>query len=126
MRTLKKILFPLAFNMGALYVVTQLIEGVTYTGGWVFFAVAGLTIGLLNVLVKPFLKFLSIPLILFSGGLFLIVINAAILWLTDQLLEIFDFTNIDFQIEGVVSLVLAALVFGLVNWFEHWIFKRVR
>ncbi len=126
MRTLKKIFFPLAFNIGALVVVTQLIEGVTYTGGWVFFVVTGLTIGILNTLVKPFLKFLSIPLILFSGGLFLIVINAAILWLTDQLLEVFDFTNIDFQIDGVVNLVLVALVFGLVNWFEHWVFKRVR
>ncbi len=126
MRSLKHLFLKLAFNIGALYVVTQFLEGVTYTGGWVFFVVAGLTIGVLNALVKPFLKFLSIPLILFSGGLFLIVINAAILWLTDQLLEVFDFTNIDFQIAGVVNLVLAALVFGLVNWFEHWIFKRVR
>ena len=126
MRSLKHLLLKLAFNIGALYVVTQLIEGVTYTGGWVFFGVAGLTIGILNALVKPFLKFLSIPLILFSVGLFLIFINAAILWLTDRLLEVFDFTNIDFQIAGVVNLVLAALVFGLVNWFEHWVFKRVR
>lgn len=125
MRTLKKIAWTLGFNIGALYMTVELLGGVNYTGGWAFFLVTGALIGLLNTFVRPLLKFLSLPLVMLSAGLFLIVLNALILWLTDQLLALLDFTAIDLQIEGAVNFVLAALVFGLVNWFEHWLFKRL-
>jgi putative membrane protein len=125
-RTLKKIAWSIAFNMGALYVMVQLFESVTYSGGWAFFLVAGVIIGFLNTFLLPILKFISLPLVFVSAGLFLIVLNAVILWLTDQLLEILDFTTIDFQINGALNFVLAALIFGLTNWFEHFLFKRLR
>lgn len=127
MHSLNRLLLGLGMNMFALFLVTQILEGgVTYTGGWVFFLVAGLTIGFLNALVKPLIKFLAIPLIFFTGGLFLIIINALILWMTDRLLELFDFTNIDLQIDGAVNFVLAALLFGFSNAFAHWFLKRSR
>jgi len=125
-RTLKKLGFSIAFNMGALYVAVELLEEVNYTGGWLFFVVAGAIIGFLNVFVKPILKFLSLPLIFVSAGFFLIVINALIIWFTDKALEVLDFSNIDFQIQGVLNFILVAVIFGLVNWFEHWLFKRSR
>jgi len=123
---LKRTLFGLAFNIAALFVTIELLESVTYTGGWPFFIITGLIIGLLNALVKPVLKFLSIPFIFLSGGLFLIIINAIILWLTDEILEILDFTNIDLQVDGIVNFVLAAIIFGITNWFAHWFMKRSR
>lgn len=125
-RTLKKIAWSIAFNMGALYVMVQLLDSVTYSGGWAFFLVAGVTIGFLNTFLLPILKFISLPLVFVSAGLFLIVLNALILWLTDQLLEILDFATIDFQINGALNFVLATLIFGLTNWFEHFLFKRLR
>lgn len=126
MRKLKKIAWSIAFNMGALYVMVQVLDSITYSGGWAFFLVAGVTIGFLNTFLLPLLKFISLPLVFVSAGLFLIVLNAVILWLTDELLEILDFTTIDFQINGALNFVLAALIFGLTNWFEHFLFKRLR
>ena len=123
---LKKIAWAIAFNMGALYVTVEVLDSVTYTGGWIFFIVTGAVIGFLNTFLLPLLKFISLPLVFLSAGLFLIVLNALILWFTDQLLEVLDFTNIDLQIDGVVNFILAALIFGLANWLEHWLFKRVR
>jgi putative membrane protein len=125
-RTLKRLVYSLGFNIVALYVTIELLEGVTYTGGWQFFVVTGFVIGFLNFFIKPLLKFLSIPLIFFTGGLFLILLNGIILWLTDNLLEILDFTSIDFQIEGVVNFVFAGVIFGITNWFAHWFLKRTR
>jgi len=125
-RTLKKIGFSIAFNVGALYVAVTLLDEVNYAGGWLFFVIAGAIIGLLNTFVKPILKFLSLPLIFVSAGFFLIVINALIIWFTDKILEVLDFSNIDFQIQGVLNFILVAIIFGLVNWFEHWLFKRSR
>lgn len=126
MRQLKRIALAIAVNMGALYVTVELLDKVTYTGGWVFFLAAGSVIGFLNSFVKPILKFFSLPLIFFSAGFFIIVLNALILWFTDELLEILDFSGIDFQIEGIVNYILAALIFGLTNWAEHFILKRAR
>lgn len=125
MHLLKKIGYGIALNVVALYVVIDLLDKVTYTGGWPFFLVTGTLIGTLNAFLKPLLKFVSLPLVFMSGGLFLIVINAGILWMTDQLLEIFDFTGIDLIIEGPVTFVIAAVLFGLTNWFTHWLLKRV-
>jgi len=125
-RTLQRFLYSLGFNIAALYVTIELIEGVDYTGGWQFFAITGIVIGFLNMFVKPLLKFLSIPVIFLSGGLFLILINGIILWLTDELLEILDFTNIDFIIEGLVNFIFAGIIFGITNWFGHWFLKRSR
>lgn len=125
-RKLKKIGYSLAFNIGALLITIELLDSVTYTGGWVFFLVAGTIIGLLNVLLKPILKFMAMPLIFFSAGLFLIVINAIILWMTDKILEILDFSNINLIIDGPLTFLLASIIFGLVNWFEHWLFKSLK
>lgn len=124
--TLQRFLYSLGFNVVALYATVELITDVSYTGGWQFFVITGILIGGLNTFVKPFLKFLSIPVIFMSGGLFLILINGIILWLTDNLLEIFDFTGIDFQIEGLVNYIFAGIIFGIANWFGHWFLKRSR
>lgn len=126
MRILKKIGFGIGVNVGALFATSYLLDSFTYTGGWAFFLITGTLIGALNFFVKPILKFLSLPLVFLSAGLFLIVINAGILWLADQILDIADFTNIDFQIEGIVNFIPAAIIFGLTNWFEHWLLKRTR
>jgi putative membrane protein len=125
-KTLKKIGFAIAFNMGALLVTVELLESINYTGGWAFFLITGTLIGALNTFLKPILKFVSMPLIFFSAGFFLIIINAGILWMTDELLEILDFSGIDLQIESTVSFIPAAVIFGLTNWFEHWILKRTK
>lgn len=126
MHFLKKIGFGILFNVGALYVVTELLDKVTYSGGWKFFLLAGAVMGLLNTFLKPLIRFLSLPFIFVSGGLFLILINAFILWLTMRWIEVMDFTGIDFHVEGALTFVLAAFLFGLINWLEHWLFKRVR
>jgi len=124
--TLQRFLYSLGFNIATLYATVELITDVSYTGGWQFFVITGILIGGLNTFVKPFLKFLSIPVIFMSGGLFFILINGIILWLTDNLLEIFDFTGIDFQIEGLVNYIFAGIIFGIANWFGHWFLKRSR
>jgi len=126
MTSLKRFLYRLGINAAALFVTIEALSEVTYTGGWPFFLIAAVIIGGLNMFVKPLLKFLSIPVIFFTGGLFLVVINALILWFTDKLLELFDFTGIDFQIEGAVNFLFAAIIFGFANWLGHWILKRSR
>jgi uncharacterized membrane protein YvlD (DUF360 family) len=58
------------------------IEGAEYLSTVIL---VGLVLGLLNALVRPIIIFLTLPATLVTFGLFLIVINAGMLWLTDLL-----------------------------------------
>ncbi len=123
-RQLKKLAFGILINMGALWAISLILDKFQYTGGWVFLVIAGILIGALNALVKPIIKLLSFPLVFFSAGLFLIIINAVMLAILDYLLTVLDFAGIDLQVEGALTYLWAAIIFGLVNWLENWILKK--
>ncbi|OGM98790.1 MAG: hypothetical protein A2817_00255 [Candidatus Yanofskybacteria bacterium RIFCSPHIGHO2_01_FULL_39_8b] len=95
-------------NSVALYAASWLVAGFSFTGGIKEYAIAGVALGLLNTAVKPILKFISFPVIILTLGLFMIVINALLLWLVDY---IFDFILIN----DIMSLVWATIVITVVN-----------
>lgn len=123
MGILKRIVAGLAVNALALYVVMYVLESVEYTGGWKFFVLGGVIIGFLNLFVKPFLKLLTFPFLVLSAGLFLIPINAVILWLAKGIINTLSISDIQFLISGWSNYLIAAVMFGLVNWFIHIFIK---
>jgi len=70
-------------------------------------------LGLLNLLVKPVLALLSCPLILFSLGLFLFVINAAMLLLASSLSQAMGF---GFRVDGWGSALLGSILITIAAW----------
>ena len=74
---------------------------------------AGLILGLVNVIVKPILKLL--PLIILTAGLFLIVINIFVLMLVTWLVP-------EIVIPDIMSYVLAAILLGILNTIENLFF----
>jgi putative membrane protein len=77
----------------ALWVVTQLVSGISFVGGddtlqrvGIIFVVA-VVFGLVNAVVKPIVQIMSIPLYVVTLGLFHVVINALMLWLTARITE---------------------------------------
>ena len=98
----------------AVWIATLLIDGVEYDG-WRSLAAVALILGLLNALLKPLLLLLSFPITVLTLGLFVIVINIGLLWLTDLIAEEVDrihFNIRDFLWDGV----LAALIISVVRW----------
>lgn len=72
----------------ALWVVTLVLPGLTFVGGdsslqrvGIIFVVA-LVFGLVNAIVKPIVMLLSLPLYVVTLGLFHVVVNALMLWIT--------------------------------------------
>jgi putative membrane protein len=107
------LIIGLFFNILALYLATSLVSGFTIIGGWKGLLVAGVLIGLLNMIVRPIIKLVSFPLILLTFGLFSLVINALILWLASQ------FTNY-IIIENIIALVWATVIMVAVNILAKW------
>lgn len=74
---------------------------------------AGLLLGVVNAIVRPFALLLSLPALLFTLGLFLLVINAAMLGLVALMLP-------GFKIAGFWTAVGAALIVSIVSWIGSW------
>ncbi len=107
------IIIGLLANVLALYLADLWVAGFAVSGGWQGYLIAGLVLGILNLIVRPILKIISTPLIIISLGLFLIVINAVILWFTAQLTHYII-------IENLIALLWATLIIAAVNFIAHW------
>ena len=75
--------------------------------------IAGLLLGVVNAIVRPFALLLSLPALLFTLGLFLLVINAAMIGLVALMLP-------GFRIGGFWTAVGGAIVVSLVSWIGSW------
>ena len=75
----------LLINAVALAAAERLIDGIDYTGQWVWLIAVALIFGLVNATIGPLLKLLTCPLILLTLGLFTLVINGLMLLLTSWL-----------------------------------------
>ncbi|GIG54044.1 phage holin family protein [Demequina activiva] len=104
----------------ALWIATLLPLDLAVTGGeaewWqrvlVFLAI-GAVIVLLNMIVKPIVSLLALPITILTLGLFALVINWFILWLTAWISEQVDFVNL--TVGGFWQTLLAALVISIAS-----------
>jgi len=122
---LRKLILGILLNTLAFYAVTQIVSGVTYEGGIALLVFTGAVLGFLNAFLKPIIKIFSFPVIFLSGGLFLIVINAVLLWIMTGFFDVLAIEEFKVMIEGgLLTYAYAGAVFGIVNWLEHWLVKR--
>lgn len=121
---LLSILYTLLANGIALFICDKVLDGFTMEGGYVAFLIAGGTIAVLNMIVKPVIKFLAFPLIFLSAGLVLILINAFIFYLAKYLLDVMAITDVAMRVDNLLTYVFAAIIFGLANWFISWLTKQ--
>lgn len=121
---IKRIILAIILNGLALYAVTRFVPEIVATGGFTLFALSGIILGLLNTFIKPLLKLLSLPFIFLSAGLFLVVINAALLFVLQEALIILEITGVSLAITGIGTYLWAGFLLGLVNWVENLFFKK--
>ncbi len=96
-------------NAVALLAVAYLLPGITVasfgSAMW-----AALILGLVNMLVKPVLILLTLPITIVTLGLFLFVINALLFWFVGSMLT-------GFKVNGFWWAVIGAIVYSLISGF---------
>ena len=107
------LLFRWLASAAAVYVATRLVPGIRVTGGIQDFLVVALILGLVNALVRPLLSWLACGLIVLTLGLFLLVINAAMLLLTAWIARQ---GGIGFEVDGFQAALFGSLVISLVSF----------
>jgi putative membrane protein len=114
----------------ALWVVTLFVHGIYFVGyhtplqkiGIIF--VVGVIFGLVNAVIKPVVQILSIPLYILTLGLFHIVINAFMLWITAWITE--HTTHWGLYIEHFWwTAIWAAILLSIVSWLLSLIVRDV-
>lgn len=109
MRT-QRFLVMWVFNVAALWVAAKLLSGVHVSGGraWLTFVLAGLVFSLANMVVKPIVAILAIPLIILTLGIAYFLVNVLMIFLTSWVVS-------DFHVDGFWSGVGAAVIVWIVN-----------
>ena len=103
-----------AANVVALAVADWIFGGVTIDGWWPLLLGAAV-LAIANAIVKPILTLLTLPLIIITLGLFLFVLNVAMLALAEWIAP-------DFSIDGFWTYVGATIVVWLVNYILFGLF----
>jgi len=105
-------LVRLLVNAAALWVATRLVPGVGYEGGALPLIGVALVFGVVNAFLRPVAKILTFPLILVTLGIFALVINGLMLWLTSALSSALD---LGFHVRGFWAAFWGGLVVSLVS-----------
>lgn len=96
----------------ALWAAVRLVDGIDYTGDWLGLLYVALVFGLVNAIIRPILKAMTCPLVVLTLGLFLLVLNALMLWLTSALSVRL---GLGFHVAGFLPAFWGALVVAVVS-----------
>ena len=98
----------------SLFVAAWLVPGIRVEGNaWLIFAVMAVILGLVNAIVRPILTFLTCSLVIFTLGLFLLVINALMLSLASSIAV--NWFHVGFYVDGFWAAFLGALIVSIVS-----------
>jgi putative membrane protein len=107
-----RFILRLLINAAAIFAAIRLVPGIAMQDtSWISILVLALIFGLVNALIAPILKFLTCPMIVLTLGLFTLILNTFLFWLTGQIGGLFGF---GFS-AGLWACFLGALVATIVN-----------
>ena len=102
----------LAITALGLWLAQRIVPGIEIHGNGTL-VVAALLLGLMNAVVRPLVVLFTLPITVLTLGLFLLVVNAAMLGLVAALLD-------GFQVAGFGAALLGSLLVSLTSWVASW------
>lgn len=103
-------------NVLGLYLIVQLMQGVSFHGEIAELVLVGFILGLINFILKPIIRFFSMPFIILSLGLFAILINMA-------MLKILTIAAPNLVIIDLFTLFWATIIISVINFIVETVFK---
>ncbi len=106
---MKGFFFRLLITAFGLWAAATIVPGVQIIG-WQALLVSALLLGIVNAVIRPIILILTLPLTVLTLGLFIFVVNGISLSIVAWLVP-------GFQLAGLLSATLGAVVVGLTSWF---------
>ena len=98
--------------MAGLWLASELVPGIAIRDAWTLLG-AALLLGIVNAVVRPVIVVLTLPVTILTLGLFLLVINAAMLGLVAAFFD-------GFHVDGFGSALLGAIIVSITGWIASW------
>jgi putative membrane protein len=114
---LRRIVVTWFFDIVALWVAAELIDGIGYSGNEWVLVIAALVFSLANIFVKPLVILFTLPLVIITFGLALFFVNLLMLYLTSWVVD-------DFKVEDFGAAILATIIVWVVNTVLEAVFGR--
>ncbi|HEU4384839.1 MAG TPA: phage holin family protein [Anaeromyxobacteraceae bacterium] len=114
-------LLRLLVTAASLWVAVRIVPGLSFHGGVIAFLGVAAVFAVVNAVVRPLTLLLSLPLLLVTLGLFWLVVNGLMLWLTAALSSAL---GLGFEVRGLWAAVLGGLVVSLASWILDRIATR--
>lgn len=119
MKLLSRLIFSFFTNLVALIIAGNFIPGFEISGDFTNVLIAAAIFVLINIYVRPLVKFILSPAVILTLGLFTLVINAAMLYLLDIL-------SINVTITGIEPLAYGTLLITAVNFLLNVSAKYIK
>lgn len=103
-----RFLLRVAFAAVGLWVADYLLAGISFDS-WQTLLLSAVVLGIINAFIRPIVVFFTFPFTVITLGLFLLVVNAAMLGLTAMFFR-------GFEVHGFWNGVLGALVVSIISW----------
>ena len=109
-----KLLIGWLLNALALLGVAYVVPDIHVSSIWIA-AIAAVVIGLANMLIKPILVILTLPVTIITLGLFILVINGVLFWVVGHFLE-------GFEVKTLMAGIIGAIAYSVISWILSAIF----
>ncbi len=116
---LAKLLVRLIFGALGLWIASKLLVGQIEFRDSAALLLAALLLGVINAIVRPIVVILTLPLTIVTLGLFLLIVNAAMIGLASMIVP-------GFQVHGLVAGMLTAIITGVTAWIGGMILRDDR
>ena len=108
MRWLFRFILQILANAAGIFIAQYFIKQIIFTGDWVDYLIVGLILAIANLIIRPILKIVTAPLIFITLGLFIIVINAVILFGVDWFVE-------ELTVASLLGYLWGSLIISIIN-----------
>ncbi len=114
-----RLLIRILVNIAAIWVAAYFVPGLQLSGGLVNLLVIAVIFGLVNALVRPVVKLLTLPLNVLTLGLFTFVVNALMLLLTSWLSSSMVIAGgpLGKFVTALIAGIVISIVSTVINWF---------
>ena len=109
---MKQLIAKILISGAALMFTANLLEGI-YVDGWGSVFIAAIILGIVNAVIRPLLLILTLPLNVFTLGLFTFVINGLMLKTVASVVSGFDIIGI---LPAIVGAIILSVVSTVLNW----------
>jgi len=111
-----KLIIRLLLNAIAVVVLAKILNGV-HVDSYTTAIIVAVVLSILNLIIKPILVILTLPITILTLGLFLLVVNALIILLADQLIS-------GFRVDSIWIAILFSVLLSILQSLLHSILKE--